>query len=65
MAFFLWLPKLRSTTQMKWRHWSAVEKFTLCTVHSPRLELEQNLGETRDQNKDKTDTIDRAESSTK
>ena len=61
----LWLPKLRSTTQMKRRYWSAVEKFTLGTVHTPRLELEQNLDESRDLNKDKTNTIDGAESTTK
>ena len=45
---------------MKWRHWIAMEKFTLGAVHTPRLELEQNLGETRDKNKDKTETIDGA-----
>ena len=50
---------------MKRRYWSAVEKFTLGTVHTPRLELEQNLDESRDLNKDKTNTIDGAESTTK
>ena len=50
---------------MNWRHWSVEEKFASGAVQIPRSELEQSLDKTRDQNKDKTETTDRSESSTK